>query len=538
MLNCALAVGGIWCLERYWTTDDSRFCYMLAVIAGLGLANHALFRIWTPLFVVALVWSGWKRKLHVIAPWILLLFFALAAYLYLPAAALGEPVHNWGDPSNFSRFWDHVNAREIRFAFQKQMTFSPFLFEVNLFQYVRQLWSSLGPLLLFGVAVCLFCFCKMCFWRPTSQAEKLGFLVGCLVVSDSFYAVIINPMGLKDYQNGQLSTMLLAVIGALFLAKALSFLAWRVQYFSRPIAWSSVLVIPAGLIPFMEHEFYGIDRDWTVEDLAVIQTSLAEPEAMMVLVSDSLIAANLYVNTVLDARPDMAVFGRNHVANGRRFAYTARRQPVGVVDGNLLNAWEKIPYVTRDQFLERTETMVRWNMAKRAIYWEIFALDNDLSESFVVLNTWPIGQVAHARAVENVNSCVPEKRSYCGGDVDVPFAAHVFSESKSKYYRHWLAREWGGVGKRFFGQGKFLKAMEMYSKSAQLAPQRAVWRTNIAVCLAALGRYNDALTVVEQAIDLDPLSLTAVKNGILYAKATGNGSTQKRFESHLRRLVF
>ncbi len=539
MLNCALASGCLLCLERYFATDDTRWCYGLAVIGGLGLTTHALFRLWIPIFFVALFLKQENRKVRIVVPWLLLLGLGLLAFFYLAASALSQPAHNWGDPSSPGRLWAHINALEIRRTFQKDMTPSLFSIKIHLIVYVSQLWSALGPLLPLGLLGFILCLLKMLYTGLKSNTVKLGLLLGCIVGAESVYAVGINPMGLKDLQNGQLSIVLLAVTGALFLSKLLNGLAGKTPRLSRLSAVSSLVILPIGLVPFMKHDFYGIYRDWSVEDLAVIHTSFAEPDSMTTLVSDSLIAAHLYVNIVLDARPDMAIFGRNQLGNGRRFAYTARKQPFSLLDEKILSTWENLPTgVSEAEFAKRAETIVERHLTKRTVYWESSISNTDLPNSLTVFPGWPVGRVSRANETDQLNRCNPQERSYCNAALDISFAkqARALSGSKDKYYGYWSACNWGNEGKWLFEQRNYRAALEMFLKAADLAPDRVAWKTNIAVCLASMGQIKQALTVIEQVIATDPLSKTAVKNGILYARSLGDKATLAHLEAHARLL--
>ncbi|MCP4674149.1 MAG: DUF2723 domain-containing protein [Deltaproteobacteria bacterium] len=539
-LNVALAAGCLLCIERSFATDDRRWCHALAILLGLGLANHALFRLWTPFFALALLGNPTLRKVRILVPWLALLLFAALSYLYLPVAAARGPLHNWGDPSTLTRFVDHITAASIRAAFKAEMSPSFFSLQVHIRTYLEQLWSSLGPLLLFGVAALCACFLSVLKRNGKQKPPllKTGIVAGCLIVTELAYATAINPMGLRDFQNGQMSIALLAAASGLFIVRSICTLAERIALPRRIFTAFSVLLVPIASISFMDHDFFGIGRDWGAEDLAVIHTSFAQPEAMTILVSDSLIASHLYTNTVQDARPDMAIFGRNQLTYGRRFAYMARKQPYPLLDDVTLEEWKSSSILTDVEFRQRIGAILSRHIDVRRVYWEPFSRGKDLPPNFVAQPGWPLGTVEKTRNARKTIPCEPFERSFCGTVADVVFAqkARSLSGSRGIFYRHWLANQWGAVGARLFKEGRFSITTAMYAKIAEIAPDRPVWMTNLAVSLASTGRVKEALSIIEQVLERDPLSTVALKNGLLYAKGIGDQETLARLMSHARRL--
>jgi hypothetical protein len=535
--NCALVVFSLLCLERFWSTGDRRWCLGLALLAGLGIANHALFRIWVPLFAIALfVHRDWRRDLALLPWFFVLLVFGTMAFLYLPAAALGEPAHNWGDPSSFGRLWDHINAAEIRRSFREEMTPTLFTLRAHFQTLLSQLWNSLGPILLFGIVGCALCAGRFIARGGGDAKARLGFLVGCLIASDSVYAVAINPMGLQDLQNGQITTVLLAAVGALCLTRLFLALLMRVV----PVGLSrvfSVAVVPLGLLPFVGHDYHGLYRDWSGEDLAVVHTSLARPDSITALVSDSMTSAHLYLSIVLEARPDMAFFGRSELTHGRRFAYTAARQPIELIEKETMEKWlRRGSGISQVEFLNRTGAIVERHLDRRRIYWEASVTMADLKDHYSVSNTWPFGYVVRTEKKSHLNPCEPLDRSYCQRDEYVQFARTVFARNKKKEFDRFMAGQWAVQGKHQLRAGAYMDAAKSYLKAIDLAPFSDAWRTNLAVCLAAMGRFPEALAMVEEAIELDPLSKTAVKNGILYATKLGDIQKLKRLRTHAEAL--
>jgi len=98
--------------------DRPRLLWSFALLLGLSLTNQQTILLLVPAFLV-LGWSGLSTLRRTgtlsrglrprnIAAALGLFVLGLLPYLYLPIAARGDPAVNWGDPSTFHRFADHV----------------------------------------------------------------------------------------------------------------------------------------------------------------------------------------------------------------------------------------------------------------------------------------------------------------------------------------------------------------------------------------------------------------------------------------------
>lgn len=63
-----------------------------------------------------------------------------------------------------------------------------------------------------------------------------------------------------------------------------------------------------------------------------------------------------------------------------------------------------------------------------------------------------------------------------------------------------------------FEAGRYQEAVELYRKLITEDPEDASLRTSLAGCLGALGRYDEAMTELDRAIELDPLNVEAYHN--------------------------
>ncbi len=95
-------------------SDLPKKWYLTAYLAGLAFAHHYSFAVIVPPLIVIFLLE--KRNLKRIPLFILLFVLGLSVFIYLPVRASLHPIANWGDPSNWERFFNHVTSRQYHFA--------------------------------------------------------------------------------------------------------------------------------------------------------------------------------------------------------------------------------------------------------------------------------------------------------------------------------------------------------------------------------------------------------------------------------------
>ncbi|MBI5805049.1 DUF2723 domain-containing protein [candidate division TA06 bacterium] len=113
-LTSLLGLMLIWLSLKYKKDHDFKKLVLISFISGLGLGNH-LSLLWYLPGVLIMVFdrsivTSWKKILLMG----FLFLLGLSVYLYLPLRSINEPLMNWGDPSNWSRFLSHVTGRQYR----------------------------------------------------------------------------------------------------------------------------------------------------------------------------------------------------------------------------------------------------------------------------------------------------------------------------------------------------------------------------------------------------------------------------------------
>ena len=513
-LNLALIGLALVGLERLSATGDLRWRAVVALACGLGLANHALFRLWfVPLVFASILIVPKDRRLRGMAGCVLVGTAALFAYAYLAVAAAADPPHNWGDPSTLDRWWAHVTARDIRAAFADEMMPGGIYLRVYVADLARQMWEGLTLLVPFGL---------MAAW--IGRRWRLAVAVLCVVAIEVVYAVAINPMGLRDFQNGQLLAVFLALSGGV----TLSLIVERTPAPARAPSAAAAIALVAAVWLIGGHRFGDTGTDWSFEDVVVAQLGLSAPESIIAPVSDSLTAGFLYAASGLSARPDAFVIGRYLLSDDVALSREVTDAPFEVVPNSKVAEWAAGDF---GNTMERTVDILRHQINVRSIYWEPTGSGSELPAGLSLEHRWPMGEIVHEG--EGGDECSPPERAWCGSG-DVAFGAAARSDGY--FYGRWAARQWAFVGARRFRAGDFDASGAAFREAASLNPEAGPWLTGVALSLANTGRLEEALSVQQQALRLSPLSARAFSNAALFADALGRSGLAESYRARAEEL--
>lgn len=290
----------LWGLARLHHRVDARDVGLLGLWIGLAAGHHAELRLFVALGVPLLIWKARGRRL------VIGLSAAVLGgliVLWLPLRSSTDLWRDWGDPSSVGALWDHLMGVRIRAAYSAEFGR---LDLADAQRFGEQLMLTPG-LLLVGLLGMI-----RCVKAPGGRWVLAVWLV------DTLYAITLNPMGLRDMQNG-VPGMIALGIGAAF---ALDVPKLR---FSSPLLMIICLI---GATPAFLELQQSRGRGLTI--LLDAADSGAPPEALAFVASDNMAAGYAFRQVVEGARPDLAVIVRQHAWDASSVGPVARRLPESV----------------------------------------------------------------------------------------------------------------------------------------------------------------------------------------------------------------
>lgn len=296
----------LWALER----PGGRTALALAFVAGLAVGGaHPTYRLLVlpPLLVAWAIVIKRGRRYGRVAPFL----FGLGGMVVLYLVAVAGQGHgpDWGHCTTLSATWDHFTARRIQDA-----SFAPLMFSFQGEIVWPHLSLATDHILgqFIGLALPL---AGLGAWRGLRRPGKTRVLVAVLLfagVGDFVYSFWINPMGLRDLQNGLTFSLCLAVLTGVGVAELASWIGHRSPRLGPAVAAVCCVIaaLPTALDGLEEKTRgagYGA-AGWV--DAALDQ---APPRAVVFTGSDDLSAGWSYARLVEGARPDVLSLVRQHL---------------------------------------------------------------------------------------------------------------------------------------------------------------------------------------------------------------------------------
>ncbi len=272
----ARRLSGLWALGGVAALIHAESALIAAGAAGVATATAPLAR---------------GDKLRAVLVGAGLALVAAVGLVALPLAAARDPGLSWGDVRTLPALLDHLTAASIRAAFAGRIgTGVP----TSAAMLLRQLSADLGPLLWLAApgAVALA--------RRDRQSAQLW--LG-LLAADVGVALWLNPMGLRDAQVGQLTTLLLCQCAWLAVVEAVT---WATGAPGRA-ATAVGLVVALGLVAWRGHTLTASHPNADLRAAADLTDRLFDttpPGSLLIASSDFRAAACTWSQVAVGSRPD------------------------------------------------------------------------------------------------------------------------------------------------------------------------------------------------------------------------------------------
>jgi len=212
---------------------------LIAFVFGLGMSNHHTIALALP-GIAVLLWQDFKtmqRKNWMITGMALIAGFL--PYLYLPLRAAHGPSLNWGDPSNWERFWKVVLRQRYGTFLPKnllQESFGALSFFRNILVYCKRIAEQFSIIGLAAGAIGAY---RMFLNREYKMLLALGIIF-----------ILIGP-GFFVFGNAPMIPMYQDMVMKFYVSSAVIFTIWIavcLRWLVERLAGKDRLVRTAGLI--------------------------------------------------------------------------------------------------------------------------------------------------------------------------------------------------------------------------------------------------------------------------------------------------
>ena len=304
-LNAFLLIVCLLLLWRWQGTHRRGLLYALALVVGLGQANHNTMAIAAVVFAVFILWfdeEPWRARLRCYALGVVIaVVAAVTVYAYLPLASLRNPPMDWGNPETLQGWIDHVRRKQLDFMFS---------------QYPRSVGRFAGQLVVYGQ-----------FWlrefTPWVGVIGLAGLAVCFVRNRA-WAIFTLTLGVVTVatfsfvQNFEFDAEWLWIMSVFGIPLYMTTAVWMGYALAALRAtWAVALVgLVCAVSPFAANWHHNNRAgDYWVHDYATNVLTQLEPDAILFSPRDHLSFSAVYMQSVEGFRTDVLV--------GRRYGYLA-----------------------------------------------------------------------------------------------------------------------------------------------------------------------------------------------------------------------
>lgn len=307
----------------------TRLVNIAALIFGLGLSNHATSLFFNGPMLAVMIWRTvddpqWRTPKR----WLMLAGWGAAGllpYLYLPIAATGHPLIQWGDPSTLNGFLTHVLRREYgTFQLNQNLSTTAMPLMRQLGYYVRDLADQITWI---GIAIAL--------WGLMRAAidTRTRVLAATTAGVWAFYLVVLHALATFPLDQPLFHGVVARFWQAPNLVVCL-WIGWGIAALARR---EQVLLAAAAIIAVAQ---VGINassanhrNDTIVRDYGAAILQSAPPNALVLLRGDLITNSTRYLNSIERMRPDLRLLDQEMLTFRWMTPQVKRHMPDVVLPG-------------------------------------------------------------------------------------------------------------------------------------------------------------------------------------------------------------
>lgn len=501
----ALALSAV-LLALYLALQGGRAAGAIAVLVGLCAGMHVTAGLYiAPIFVACALTA--RVPWRFVATRVPALIAGALVLAYLPLASRRDPPADWGDPETLSGVIVHLTAQRIRNAFQGEMFGGSRSAPALLLEQL----SAFGVLACFALVA--LAGVGLSARRRAASAERSAvapYLIGVAVLGglDVAYALLINPMGVRDLQCGHVAGACAAILGAVSAAWLLQLKTGRVL-FLRPEVLAGVVAL-AQLSPAVMAE---PEDGYALGELFGSGGPIAElaPRTVFLCAGDNACAPGMFATLVERVRPDVDVVPAQHLWDA-----TVLRRIEGFTGRAAANVGER-----GDLAVEHTRALLR-GAAQRPVALEAYSLGREADRDGLLA---PLGRSPFLSPVSAVaaDAFTPSLDGLTRA-LHARFGAGASDGPRDEPARIAWSRVYGELGSAAINSPAFAAGLAALQRSVAIAPSRATAWINLGVAFEKVDQVDAAIRSTERATELDPLRASGWINLVRIEAARGNVS--------------
>lgn len=451
--------------QTYRQNLDLRYMLLGFFLIGFGFGIHPEIRIYLILYFLlylSFAFSLHQKSKKTLITLFLFLLFASVVILYLPIRSSTQPMRNWGNPSQFDLFIQHFFGQRILNAYQQEI----FVFDLDHLNTLLDQLLNPPFLIYFYLSILIF----HLFHFRKSQSFLLLHL---MLIIDFLYSLLINPMGIRDQQNGLISVVLLALIFSLSIDQIIDGLKPFMPKKSQKsplisMIQSSILLSALGIFIIGIYDLSSYRNEKAMGKILNAISDQSKSASLLLLKSDHLLAGTAFLQSTESWRLDLGILARQHLWDQSAIQPVAQR---------LANLFTDPANPTNPMNLEKwfqtkpAKVQINWEWGQGGDHdWIRFDRTTLLLQNLDLLKS--ISSSAHSTTA-------------------LKAMAYFFAD----------------IADFAISQDRYLDALNALSLAIKLNPQSSTYSMNLGQILLRLGDLQHAIQVTEIAKSLKPNDL-------------------------------
>jgi len=472
--------------------------YLFSFTIGLAFTHHLQTIFLVPAgiyFVFITVGRNYKKilKTKFIIKNFILFILPLALYLYLPIRAKVKPLANWGDPSTFERFKEHITAEAYSGFFAMNTLFQNLGDHLSHF-FIHQV--TLLPLLI-GLIGGVILFIKR---------KHLAISLLIIVIADTLHSIRYTIPNIEDYYIPAF------IIISIWIGQGIAGIIeigsknWKVTQ----LIYLLLFLLP--LFPLFSHYQYN-DRSkyYLPYDHCMNILNSLEEKALVITKGDDDLFPIWYLQYIEKRRADVAPFNMILFKNVWHIEQNKRQHPyldLSVEPKRIVKSTNPQGDGLDDISRSRLVDTVNRNYHKYPTY--AYYIDC-LSKGYSLIIEGLFCRVVERGSVNLQIESLEKHKDW------LQFTRGIYLgkikdrrgiETLKTYAMTCLNR-----GTTYFTAGKFKEAMEEFKTGIKIQPDLLDLHYNLGGTYFNLGMRNEAIKEFEQVLEIDP-NYTPAKNAL------------------------
>ncbi|MFH1562260.1 MAG: DUF2723 domain-containing protein [Nitrospirota bacterium] len=471
-----------------FTIHNSQFyLYLFTFLLGLSFTHHLQTIFLVPAgiyFIFITLGRNYKKILNpsFIIKTLILFVIPLCLYLYLPIRAKAQPLANWGDPSTFERFKEHITAEAYSGFFAMNTLLSNLIEHLSKF-FVEQF--TLLPLLIGLLGGIIFLIKRRHF--------AIALLI--IVIADTLHSIRYTIPNIEDYYIPAF------IVFSIWIGQGVAGIMEMGSKKVKELVYLLFLILP--LFPLLTHYQYNARGGYYLPyDHCMNILNSLEKNAVLITKGDDDLFPIWYMQYIEKRRTDVAPFNMILFKNSWHIEQNKSRHPylnLSIQPQKMVSSTnpqgDGLDDISRSRLVDTVERNCQ-TYPTYAYYIDCLSKNYSLVIEGLLCRVFPQSDGnKQLEGLDKHKDWLKITRGIYSGKIKDRRGV----DTLKTYAMTYLNR-----GTTYFTMGKYQEAMEEFKSGVKIQPNSIELHYNLGGAYINLGRRDEAIGEFQKVLEIDP----------------------------------